>query len=173
MKPVVEKVLAARRAGRVRRFHTTRTVCSENVAEHTFNMLNLAMILCCGNISHDLMKAILLHDQGEYVVGDIPSPVKKSAMSIDQAFLLEKMEAAAINFIHQQGMPELTEWEHKLLKLMDNLDGYIKAAEEIKLGNTELSPVYEVYRQYLQIQLKDLGAGYAYERAVELMEHYS
>lgn len=154
-----EKIRTARKAGRVMRYHTSEVLRAEDVAQHTFNMLNLLMIITEGSVSANLMKAALLHDQGEYVTGDIPSPVKKSVLSIDQTFLLTSMEEAAVNFIHKQGTPKLTKWEHGLLKIADNMDGLIKCTEEVKLGNRDLVAVGRVYTTYLIKQLEEVGGG--------------
>lgn len=151
-----EKIRTARKAGRVMRYHTSEVLRTEDVAQHTFNMLNLLMILTEGAVSIGLMKAALLHDQGEYVTGDIPSPVKKSLGHYHE---LASMEEAAVNFIHKQGSPKLTKWEHTLLKIADNMDGLIKCTEEVKLGNRDLVPVGRVYTNYLFKQLEEVGGG--------------
>ena len=122
---MIDKINAARRAGRVVRFHTHDMIRRENVAEHTFNMMNILMIITNGNLSQNLIMAALLHDQGEYVTGDIPSPVKRVLLDVDRG-TIDSMESNGVNFIHHRGSPELTTWEHKLLKLADNLDGWLK-----------------------------------------------
>lgn len=151
-----EKIRTARKAGRVQRYHTSEVLRTEDVAQHTFNMLNLLMIMTEGSVSVNLMKAALLHDQGEYVTGDIPSPVKKALGHYHE---IAAMEEAAVNFIHKQGTPKLTKWEHLLLKVADNMDGLIKCTEEVKLGNRDLVPVGRVYVTYLIKQLEEVGGG--------------
>ena len=148
-------IRAARRAGRVTRYHTSTLVKGEDVAQHTFNMMNLLMVMLNGQVSPALLKAALLHDQGEYVTGDIPSPVKR-AMKLNE---LDIMETAAINYIHYAGSPSLTEWEHLLLKVADNLDGLLKCTEELRLGNYELDMVGKTYVSYLNELLPSLGGG--------------
>lgn len=150
-----EKLKAARQAGRVQRYHTTKLIWDEDVAQHTFNVLNLLMVMTQGQVSPNLLKAALLHDQGEYVTGDIPSPVKRTI----NTSAIEVMEFTAVNFIHYSGSPDLTDWEHKLLKTADNLDGLLKCTEEVGMGNCGAGPVGATYCEYLRQLLPELGGG--------------
>jgi len=165
----MDKILAARRAGRVQRFHTYDTLRREDVAQHTFNVMNLLLILTNCNVSKNLIIAALMHDQGEYVTGDIPSPVKLMLKSEP----LLNMEVAAVNFIHHQGGPHLTEWEQKLLKLADNLDGYIKASEEVAMGNMDLKDAKATYLLYLDSMVRHFMGGDIWARATDIMRHYN
>lgn len=151
-----QKIKAARKAGRVVRYHNRETIRTEDVAQHTFNMMNLIMIMTHGTPSLNLLKAALLHDQGEYVVGDIPSPIKRLLGSYHD---LDAMEEQGVNFIHHKGIPHLTEWERKLLKVSDNLDGLLRCIEELKLGNDDMREVGATYKAYLEKQLEGLGGG--------------
>lgn len=153
------KVKLARKAGRVNRYHQRQMIHGEDVAQHSFNMMNTLMILTDGNASKHLLVAALLHDQGEYVTGDIPAPVKHSLLSIDQNFLLKKMEEQGVNVIHNAGMPTLTNWEQILLKVADNLDGLWKCWEELEKGNDDLKEVGIAYAGFLEAQLDSLKGG--------------
>lgn len=151
------KLRAARRAGRVLRYHTSGMVWRENVAEHTFNVMNILMVMTDGQMSHRLLEAALLHDQGEYVSGDIPSPVKK--LLGPGARQISLLEEQGINTIHNKGEPKLTDWEYLLLKVADNLDGLLKCTEEVELGNKELIVTGSTYSSYLEMLLPKLGSG--------------
>lgn len=163
MSDVTERIGRARRAGRVQRFHCYEMVHREDVAQHTFNVMNLLMILCDGVVSPELMTAALLHDQGEYVTGDIPSPVKRLLGG-----KLDEMENAAINMIHKRGIPELTEWQHLMLKAADNLDGLLTCVREIRRGNVLMREVGDTYVKYLKELSPKLGGG----QAGEIVRHY-
>lgn len=167
---MISKIKAVRKAGRVTRYHTHQLIHQEDVAQHTFNMMNLLMVLTHGNISHNLLLAALLHDQGEYITGDIPSPVKRG---FDDAtkHRIDGMESSGVDFIHHRGSPDLTEWEHKLLKLADNLDGYLKCCEEIKRGNDGLMDCRSTYRSYLRLQIEEIGGNIGSAVDTILMEY--
>src|SRR5690606_21897357 len=119
------KVRLARRAGRVRRYHTAHMVQGEDVAQHTFNCMNLAMILTNGQPSMALLQHILLHDQGEWLTGDVPSPVKRK-LNPEARATMDTMEDSAINVIHHCGIPALSAEERHLFKVVDNWDGLLK-----------------------------------------------
>jgi 5'-deoxynucleotidase YfbR-like HD superfamily hydrolase len=149
------KIKAARKAGRVMRYHNREVFRPEDVAQHTFNMMNLIMIMTEGTASQNLLKAALLHDQGEYVTGDIPSPVKRLINSSE----LGTMELSGVNFIHRHGVPLLTDWQQEILKLADNLDGLLRCTEEVGRGNWDMLEVGNTYVLYLGKQLEELGGG--------------
>lgn len=148
------KVKLARRAGRVRRYHTAHMVQGEDVAQHTFNCLNLVMILTKGQPSMALLQHVLLHDQGEWLTGDIPSPAKR-LMNAEAKATIDIMEDEAINFIHHCGIPELSAEDQRLFKLVDNWDGLIKCVEEAIMGSLDAQEIGNKYVQYL-MQMGDL-----------------
>lgn len=166
VKDMAELVSRGRRAGGVRRFHCYDMVHTENVAQHTFNVMNLLMIMTGGTLSHKLLEAALLHDQGEYVTGDIPSPIKRMLGSA--ASVINNMEEQAVRMIHVRGTPPLTEWEHAMLKAADNLDGLITAMREVKRGNQPMAEVAAVYAGYL----KELGTKLGGGTAGDLVRYY-
>lgn len=145
----VERIKAARQAGRVQRYHTLQLSRPEKVAEHSFNVFNLLMILTEGQVSRGLTLASLMHDMGEYVVGDIPSPVKK-AMSEETKQAADELEEDVIDAIHPIARDKLSEDEKWLLKVCDNLDGLIKCTEELRMGNYEMIPIGKNYALYVE-----------------------
>lgn len=162
----MNKIDIGRRAGRVIRYHTTPTLVREDIAQHTFNVMNLLMVLTEGAPSPNLMRYALLHDQGEYVTGDIPSTVKRSVSSIKK--VLDDMEASAIPF----ALPELSDWEYRIFKTADNLDGLIKCMEEVRMGNHIMVPIGLEYCKYLR-QLWEGDHGYAFMIASEYINKFS
>lgn len=159
---MIDKIRAARRAGRVGRYHTHQLLHREDVAQHTFNVMNLLLTLCHGNVSQNLLLAALMHDQGEYCTGDIPSPIKRQ-LDDESKSRIHDMEYAGVSFIHHRGFPELTEWEAKLLKLADNLDGWLKTNEEVKLGNDDIRDVRTTYALYILDALDDIKGNISVE----------
>lgn len=159
----LQKVALARRAGRVSRFHTQYLMRPENIAEHTYGVMNLLVMMTGGQLTANLLINALYHDGGEYLSGDVPSPVKKRVEGL----------RGAINDIEDLGtqatigdLPPLTEWEYKLLKVADNLDGMLKCIEERAMGNYTIAEGYGDgrsvggnYCAYLETQLEELGGG--------------
>lgn len=164
----MKRVKMARRAGRVNRYHTEFLVRPENVAEHTFNVLNLLVIMLDGGVSNNLLINALYHDGGEYVSGDIPSPVKRQVPGMKEA--INKIEAIGTDSTIGY-LPPITVWEHMMLKVADNLDGMLKCIEERAMGNYTIAEEYADrvggvggrYCAYLEAMLPDLGGGSAAE----------
>lgn len=147
-------IKVARAAGNVKRYHTHELLKEEKVGQHTFNMLNILMIVTDRNLSRNLMMAALVHDMGEYETGDIPSPIKKLNPGLREQ--LNELEDRAMRAAHVGFYPELSEWEYKLLKFADNLDGLLKVTDELRLGNKTVRWVGEKYLAYL-LSMEDLG----------------
>lgn len=158
------RVELARRAGRVVRYHGQYLARPENVAEHTFGVLNILAIMTNGQLSQALLLNALYHDGGEYISGDMFSPIKKLVPGLRET----------CNELEKQGtdktigaLPQLTEWEHKILKVADNLDGLIKCIEEYRMGNYTIGETYHEYEDgvggqyalYLRGQRSELGGG--------------
>ena len=143
------RIQKAREAGAVTRYHTARLIRGEDVAQHTFNMLNLALILTNGSVSPALFCAILAHDMGERVVGDLPSPVKNS-LGPEVMTFIHDLEDSAVREVHPTLLPiALRKGELNLLTLCDNLDGLLKCMEEIRMGNSLVIPIATRYHTYI------------------------
>lgn len=163
MTTILERAHLARCAGRVTRYHTQFLLKTENVAEHTFGLVNLLMIMTGRQLTARLMMAALSHDMGEYISGDMPSPSKR-AMGPDAKQAFGVIEFNAMAEVHGHlGWDELTPWEALLLKTADNLDGLLKCIEEKRMGNYTIEDVGENYAAYLSAQLSALGGGPAAE----------
>lgn len=160
----LRRVEMSRRAGRVSRYHGQYLARPENIAEHTFGVLNILVIMTDGSISKNLMLNALFHDGGEYISGDMFSPIKKVVPGLREACnALEKVGTD----MTVGALPELTEWEYKLLKVADNLDGLLKCIEEFSMGNYTIGETYYEYvggvggqyASYLEKQAAEMGAG--------------
>jgi 5'-deoxynucleotidase YfbR-like HD superfamily hydrolase len=90
-----------------------------------------------------ILQHALLHDTGEYYVGDVPFTIKRERPSIAEA--LERMEGAAIrdHLLELEQVPDSSRW---LIKLADMLEGLSwTAAREIPHG-----PVHRRWHSALQ-----------------------
>lgn len=154
----IERVKLARRAGRVQRYHQHALLRPENVAEHTFGLVNLLMIMTDRQITAKLLMAAMVHDMGEYVSGDIPSPVKHGA-GLAFKDIINAIEDKAMHDIHGKEWEALSDWEYLLLKTADNLDGLFKCIDERSLSNKGVIFIGDKYAEYLEAQLPALGGG--------------
>lgn len=163
-----EQVKLARMAGRVARFHTRPLLRTENVAEHTFNVMNLMLIITDGVVSPKALQHALMHDMGEYKVGDVPGPTKRTLAT--GKFLAAEDEA--ISAIFGEPPPALTEWEHLIFKMADNLDGLLKCCEEIRLGNDCAVECGQDYAKLLKDMLPSLGGGQVAARVRDFIQYF-
>lgn len=163
------RVKLARRAGRVTRYHGQYLARPENIAEHTFGVMNILCIMMApAGPSANLMLNALYHDGGEYISGDMFSPIKRQVPGLRE--VCNELEKQGTDMTYG-ALPDITEWEHKLLKVADNLDGLMKCMEERAMGNYTLSEGYYEYPagvggqycKYLEAMLPDLGGGPAAE----------
>lgn len=151
---MLNRIRIAREAGNVKRYHTSELLKEEKVGQHTFNMLNILMIVAERNLSRSLLMAAIAHDMGEYATGDIPSPVKKLEPGLRDK--LNELEDEAMRRAHTGFYPALTDWEYKLLKFSDNLDGLLKVTDELRMGNRTVHWIGVNYLKYLRA-MPDLG----------------
>lgn len=136
MKPLVEAVLY-RDAGAVKRYHTKRTLRTQDVAQHTFGMLMLVRQVCPG-ARKDVYDAILHHDLPELFTGDIPAPIKRASPQIGLALELLERELTPLHAEFN-----LTADEEALVKWADRMELVLWAMEEFELGNRGASAVVQ------------------------------
>lgn len=127
-----------RAGGTVRRYHTLRTVHSQNVAEHSFGVAWLCYLLTNGVPSRDLLLAALRHDLAEHVTGDMPAQAKR-AMGLSERFALEEHAAIAATGFERI---ILSAADERILKLADTAELLLYCVTERALGNTHLEHVY-------------------------------
>lgn len=167
----IGRVLLARRAGKVQRYHQHALLRTEDVAQHTFGLVNLLMIMTGRQATAKLLMAAIAHDMGEYVSGDIPSPVKHG-MGKEAKDAFNAIEDKAMHDIHGNDWEALSDWEYLLLKTADNLDGLFKCIEERDLGNKGVIFIGDKYSEYLEAQLPALGGGPAAELVREALHSW-
>ena len=69
------------RASGVTRWHIVRMVRDQSLAEHTFDVVMIARAIAkiAGVDDYEIIKAALLHDLDEIILGDFPTPTKARA----------------------------------------------------------------------------------------------
>lgn len=133
--------------GAVRRFHTVSTIQIDTVGAHShlvaclISMLNLPESTECR-----LLKAALYHDLAEQEIGDIPSPLKRSAPEI--ANRISDYEAA---FNKANGIDiYLSPMEKNVLSFCDNAAGALFCISEYRCGNSRMLPISKRFLTYME-----------------------
>ena len=145
------------RGGLTKRYHTVDTIHGQNVAEHSFGVAMLMMLMYdpAGEGGWATPHA-LLHDLAEAQVGDISSPVKRAMpelkVFLDKAEYLAFQEAGIT-------LAKLSPRQHRMLKMADNMEGMLFCCRERYKGNKNIIEVYENFKSYtlaLEPQGKEL-----------------
>ncbi len=135
MRPLtnVERALAAREAGNVRRCHTLPHVGEYTVGKHSFDAVSLLLILHPAP-SVSLIMALMWHDCGERWTGDIPSPAKHR----DQVFhdALDAMELGQIQeWEFYEGFEGLEGDDYAWLRAIDQIEFCLWCHDQEAFGN--------------------------------------
>lgn len=111
-------------AGRVRRYHTTPTEVIQTNADHSWGVAVL-LVQLHPDPSKELLIEALLHDTGEYIVGDIPATAKWTSPELKEVAHIAEMKARwQLETTLEQVFPEgkLTIADLEWLKACDMLD---------------------------------------------------
>lgn len=124
-----------RLAGDVTRYHTWPMQTNQSVAHHTWNVLRIWVELF-GPPSPEVSVAILFHDCGEIVTGDLPFPVKSDNLDLKTA--ANRVESEALNTsipLYHEMVDGLTEEQKKHIKICDLCEMLEQGYHERHLGN--------------------------------------
>lgn len=135
------------KGGKTKRFHTADTATSQTVAEHSFGVAWLVMVVFPA-ARKELILAALSHDLAEHLVGDVSSPTKRKYPALKAALdVAEHTLLAEAGLDYESGLSNL---ELKILKLADMLDGMLYCIRERKMGSTMCVEVYNNFHSYVQ-----------------------
>lgn len=168
------RVLESRRAAKVGRYHQHDLLRPENIAHHSFNMLNMILVITDYAASAELLKAVVTHDIGEIYTGDIPGNVKK-ILPLEARKALQQKDDEAVWSIHPTAAHvnhELSPEEAFLLKLVDCLDGILKVSEEMRLGNREVCFIGEAYVGFVHELMDQCKPGAARDMAAHVIQYF-
>ena len=134
------------RGGLTKRYHTVDTVGTQNVAEHSFGVAML-MILMYDYEGMTATPHALMHDLAEAQIGDISSPVKRAMPE-----LKEFLDKAEENAFLEVGilLAKLSPRQKRMLKMADNMEGMLFCCRERYKGNKNIIEVYENFKKYTQ-----------------------
>ncbi len=139
----------------IKRWSLMRSVCEENIMEHSGQVAVIAHALALianenFGASVDIGKVVLIaqyHEVGEVITGDLPTPIKYFNPEIKAAYkdLEYKACERILNMLpenlkgkyQEYILPDVNTEEYKLVKYADRIAAYIKCIEEIKAGNSE------------------------------------
>lgn len=156
-----EKAEFLRAGGYTRRYHGWRTLMDDPVGIHSFNVVNI-LLLIRPNASRELIIACIRHDGAEWVTGDPPSTAKRAVPGLKEA--MDGYERATwLGAGFSAPTADLTAKEKLELKLADYLDGMMYCAQELAMGNRLIIPVYKVFYGYMVERLTDQPMGPEHE----------
>lgn len=133
------------KGGHTKRFHTADTLTEQSVAAHSFGVAWL-IVLIYPSARKDLILAGLAHDLAEHVIGDVSSPAKRRFPQLKSA-----LDAAEHTMLRDVGLDfetGLTDFEVKVLKTADMLDGMMFCVRERRMGSKVVCDIYENFRNY-------------------------
>ena len=121
-----------REGSQVQRNHTWRTLHTQTVGEHSYNVQCIILEVANTDASAELLRAAIYHDLSEQHIGDPPAPLKWLYPDLTEAY-----KKANYSFENEWGMRvDLEEHDKVLLKFADSLEFMCFCLEEMRLGNT-------------------------------------
>lgn len=124
-----------RGAGEVQRYHTWPTIRRQSVGEHTWQVMRI-WLQVFGPMSPEVSTAILLHDAGERVTGDMPFPFKREVPGLKE--IMDAAEVAALQRMlgdRWEDISVLTDYERMQLKICDLIEMAEFGSTEVMMGN--------------------------------------
>lgn len=141
---MLERIIAMRNGGQVRRYHVARTVKIQTVADHSHGV---ACIICAAfdTPSLDLVRAALFHDLAEAVTGDVPATAKWLNPGLER-----ELGYVEDTFNERYRLtPLLSEEEVRILKAADMLELMLWNMEDYQMGNEYANEIVERAFTYL------------------------
>jgi 5'-deoxynucleotidase len=161
----------------IRRWGLMKSFVTENIAEHSAQVAQLAHALALiknkkfgGQLNADRIATMALyHETSEVLTGDLPTPIKyynpeikKSYKAIEQiandkliSMLPEELRGDYRELIE---LPS-DSYEHMLVKAADKISAYIKCIEELRSGNREFAKAeaalraeVDAYQKYPEVE---------------------
>lgn len=146
------------RGGNVARFHTHRTLSTDFVGHHSYNVACI-ILHQRPEARVELITAALLHDVAEHKMGDMPAPAKRALPAYASRPIPGDGPATFREvFAHMEDAhtrdaglptPDLTAEEQWVLKFADSCDGMRFCVQERRMGNVGIAECYENFRDYV------------------------
>lgn len=148
MSSVANKIKFAREGAGVERVHSTRGLRPYPVGTHSFNMVNMLLIIW-PEAPRKLIIACLHHDIPERLTGDMPSFAKR--FGVQNTEVQEQIEHHVLETCfgvdyERDLKASLKDW----LYAMDVLEFYCWVRDELSLGNYSLSGKKQDVERYIE-----------------------
>ena len=131
-----ERIVAVREGGWTDRMHASLKQRRYSVAEHSWNVVNLILLLFPHDVTVHLLKAAQWHDVPERWTGDSPAPAKRDRSNGELSRVLHALEGRIKKILGLN--VDLTMRERKILAICDMFEFVIWCEEEAGLGNTHI-----------------------------------
>lgn len=133
-------------AGVVERFHTVRTHRRQTIADHSWGVA-MVVLMIYPECPRYVLEAALFHDLAESVTGDLPATVKWKNPVLQE--LLAEMEHR-FNKEHKLTSEFMTAKDHDVLKWADMMELVLFCRTEVEMGNLPLTAVLRRGQQHLK-----------------------
>lgn len=146
----------ARLAGRVARYHTWPHIKEQTVAEHTWQLLRILLVIWA-EVPANVMGYVVRHDCGEIKTGDAPYPVKAENSDIaagmnrvEHDSLIEQVSAGFLRL-----GPDVSDEERWAVKLAEFIEMWEWGEEELLMGNQFAKLVAQRCRAIAQERIRE------------------
>jgi 5'-deoxynucleotidase YfbR-like HD superfamily hydrolase len=132
--------------GASKRYHTVDTHTKQDIAAHSFGVAWFCELFTGGKASKNLIMAALSHDLAEHIVGDIPSPAKRTngiGKLFDEIEHRYMVEAGVAHY-----GDNLTKDEVLIMKFADLMEGASFCLRERRSGNQHVDEIFERFSTY-------------------------
>ena len=143
----LERIVAARTGGGVRRCHGIRHRGEYRVDGHSWSVMVIIYVLWPEHFAY-LAPYAMVHDVPEAWVGDIPAPTKRYSKPVKDAVqIMESQILCSLDFPDDSELPLFFK---TLLKAADHLELYMWAKEQVSEGNRHALSVIRELDQFFQ-----------------------
>ena len=148
----------------IKRWSLMKSLCEENIAEHSAQVAQLAHALAViknryfgGTVNAERAALLALyHETAEVLTGDLPTPIKYDNPEILEAYkgleevagekMLSMLPTELEEIYRPLVLPTEDSYEHTLVKAADKLAALIKCIEEMRSGNREFAKAERTLR---------------------------
>lgn len=134
------------RGAKTRRYHTEDVLHPQNVAEHSWGVAMLVVMIDPA-ASKEVLLAALSHDVAEHIVGDVPAPSKRANPALKAT--LDTLEGSLLAGAGLGFADGLTDYEKSVVKAADIIDGMMFCVNERRRGNKDITNVYRNFSSYI------------------------
>lgn len=144
---LVDRLRGIRHGGRVERAHGVPHHGSYSNASHSWGVAMIMWLIWPQHFPR-LALQCLAHDCPEGQVGDIPAPTLRYNPDIRK--MLEPLERLVAAGLGVPSEHDLSEEDHRMLKICDRLELFAWAKEQEEMGNKAIAPLILELEYYLE-----------------------